>query len=53
MTIQYGACVLHAGDYTIRRMRIACWITKATETRAVQYLLLFHDGNGYGNAPQY
>jgi hypothetical protein len=33
----------------IWRMRIACWIPKATNTHD---LLLFHGNNGYANAPQ-
>ena len=38
----------------IQRMRIACWIPKATNThtRNTQYLLLFHCNNGCTNAPQ-
>jgi hypothetical protein len=35
-------------DNIIRRMRFACWITKATDA----HLLLFHGNNGYTNAPQ-
>ena len=27
---------------TMWRVRIACWIPKATSTRNIQYLLLFH-----------
>ena len=36
------------------RMRISCWIPKATNTHTevVQYSLLFHCDNGYKNAPQ-
>jgi len=43
---------------TIWRMRIACWITKATHTHThthtqnMQYLLLFYYNNGRTNAPQ-
>ena len=50
-------------DNIIRRMRIACWINKATDThththththtRNVQYLLHFHGDDGYGKALQY
>ena len=38
---------------TIQRMRIACWITKATDTH-LEYviLLLFRCNNGYVNVPQ-
>jgi len=35
---------------TIWRMRIACWIPKATDTHT--HLLLFYGNNGYANAPQ-
>jgi len=39
---------------TIWRMRIACRIAKATNTRTqvVQHSLLFHRNIGYMNAPQ-
>jgi hypothetical protein len=39
---------------TIRRMRIACWITKATNTHTqnMQYSLLFHCNNDCTNAQQ-
>jgi len=39
---------------TIRRMRITCWIPKATNThsRNMQYLLLFYCKNGCTNASQ-
>ena len=29
----------------IRRMRIACWVSKATDTHSECVLLLFHDNN--------
>jgi hypothetical protein len=32
----------------IRRMRVACWVTKPKNI----HLLLFHVNNGYANAPQ-
>jgi hypothetical protein len=38
---------------TIRRMRTACCIPKATHTHNMQYLLLCHYNDGYANAPQY
>ena len=39
---------------TIWRMRIACWIPKATNTHSEYVMLLiFHCNNGYTNAPQY
>jgi len=39
-----------------RLMRVACWITKITDTHSeyvIGLLLLFHGNNGYANAPQY
>jgi hypothetical protein len=38
---------------TIRLMRFACWITKATDMHS-EYLklLIFHGHNGYANVPQ-
>jgi len=40
-------------DNTTRRMSIACWITKATDTQS-EYVILtaFPANNGYANAPQ-
>ena len=40
------------GQVTIRRMRSACWITKATETHS-EYIILtaFLDNDVYANAP--
>ena len=38
---------------TVRRTRIACCVTKATETHSeyvISYLLLFHGNSGYANA---
>ena len=39
---------------TIWRMRVACWITKATNTHS-EYIILttYQCNNGYTNAPQY
>jgi hypothetical protein len=37
-------------DNIIRRMRIACWITKATHTHSEYVTLLFHGNIGYTNA---
>ena len=38
---------------TIWRMRVACWISKATHThKYVIYISHFHSNNGYVNAPQ-
>jgi hypothetical protein len=45
-------------QFLTRCMRIACWITKVTNTHThththnVRYLLLFHCNNGHANAPQ-
>jgi len=38
---------------TIWRMRIACWITKATDThtQSIKYLLLLHCNNKFANVP--
>ena len=48
-----GAAGQATDDNKIRRMRFACWITKATDTRRnMEYLLLFHCNSGYKNAPQ-
>ena len=38
---------------TIWRMRIACWVSKATNTQSEYVILiLFHYNNGRMNAPQ-
>jgi hypothetical protein len=38
-------------DNIIRRMRFACWITKAKNTRSEHVILIFYHGNnGYVNA---
>ena len=42
---------LERPQMTIRRMRIACWIPKATNIHS-EYLLLFHCNDDYTNAPQ-
>jgi hypothetical protein len=40
-------------DNIIRRMSIACWITKATGTRSEYVVLTFFNGSsGYANAPE-
>jgi hypothetical protein len=36
----------------IWRMRIACWLTKATHTQNMLYLLLFYCNNDCTNSPQ-
>jgi hypothetical protein len=37
---------------TIRRMRVAYWITKATDSHSEYVTLLLKGGSGYANAPQ-
>jgi hypothetical protein len=41
-----------ATDDAIWRMCIACWITTATDTQNMLYLLLFQGKSSYSNAPQ-
>jgi len=40
-----------ATDDDMWRMRIACWIHKATNTHSDYVILLFHYNNGCTNAP--
>ena len=35
-----------------RPMRVARWITQASDIQNMQYLLLFHGKSGYANAPR-
>jgi hypothetical protein len=50
---KYGGATQATVDNIIRRMRFACWITKATDTHSECIIfLLFHCKNGYANAPQ-
>ena len=49
---KYGSAGQATGDYTIRRMRFACWISKATDTHSECVILIFHGNNGYVNALQ-
>jgi hypothetical protein len=49
---KYGTVRQVTDDNIIRHMRIACWITKATDTHSEYVILLFHSNNGYANAPQ-
>ena len=52
---KYGTAGQATDDSIIRRMRSACWITKATNTHT-QYTLriVYKDGgNGYAKAPQF
>ena len=37
---------------SILRMRIACWITKATYAHSQYLILIFQINSGYANAPQ-
>jgi hypothetical protein len=50
---KYGTARQATDGNIIRRMRFACWITKATDTHS-EYVILtvLHDNNGYANAPQ-
>jgi hypothetical protein len=47
---KYGTARQATDDNIIRRMRFACWITKATHTH-ISYLLLLLGNSGYANAP--
>jgi hypothetical protein len=49
----YGRTRQATGANIIRRMRFACWVTKATGTHSEYVLLLFRGNSGYTNAPQY
>ena len=51
---KYGRVGQATDDNIIRRMRFACWITKATDTYSeyVTLLLVFHGNSGFVNAPQ-
>jgi hypothetical protein len=50
---KYGRARQATDDNIIRRMRFACWITKATDTHSEYVILIAFDGNsGYANAPQ-
>jgi hypothetical protein len=39
-------------DNVLRRMYIACWVTKATDIFSKYVILIFHDYICYKNAPQ-
>jgi hypothetical protein len=40
-------------DHIIKHMHLACWLTKATDTKSEYVnMLLFHGNNGYAKAPQ-
>ena len=47
---KYGTATQATDDNIIRRMRVACWITKATGTHSEYEILFFHRNNGYANA---
>jgi hypothetical protein len=50
---KYGRARQATDHNIIRRMRFACWITKATDTNSEYVILTFpHGNNGYANAPQ-
>jgi hypothetical protein len=42
---KYGRFGQATDDNIIRRMRFACWITKATDTHS-EYVILLHGKNG-------
>jgi hypothetical protein len=51
---KYGTARQATDDNTIRRMRFACWVTKATGTHSEYVVLIaFHSNNDYANAPQW
>jgi hypothetical protein len=50
---KYGRAREATDDNIIRRMRFACWVTKATDTHSEYVTLIaFPRNNGYANAPQ-
>jgi hypothetical protein len=52
---KYGGAREATWDNIIRRMRFACWISKATHThtrKCMYYLLLFHGKSVFANAPR-
>ena len=51
---KYGAVGQATDDNTIRRMRIACWTTKATDTYSEYVILIFlHYNNDSTNAANF
>jgi hypothetical protein len=51
---KYGTDRQATDDDIIRRIGIACCITKARDTHSeYEYFLLFHGNSAYANAPQY
>jgi hypothetical protein len=49
---KYGRARQATDGNIIRRMRFACWVTKATDTHSEYVILLLHGNSGYANAPQ-
>jgi hypothetical protein len=50
---KYGTARQATEDNIMRRMRITCWITKATDRHSEYVILIaFPGNNGYANAPQ-
>jgi hypothetical protein len=50
---KYGTAKRATDGNIIQRMRFACWITKATDTRSEYVILHFHGNSVYANAPQF
>jgi hypothetical protein len=51
---KHGTARQAADANIIRRMRFACWLTKATDTRSEYVIFIaFPQQNGYANASQY
>ena len=50
---KYGTAGQATDDITIRRMRLARWMTKATDTHSEYVILIvYHSNNDYAIAPQ-
>jgi hypothetical protein len=49
---KYGTARQATDDNIIRRMRFACWITKATDTHSEYVILLSQYNKAYANAPE-
>jgi len=52
--VNYSTAALVTDDHITRRMRFACWITKATitHTQNMSYLLVLHGENCHMKAPE-
>jgi hypothetical protein len=49
---KYGTARQATDDNIIRRMRFACWVTKATDTHSEYVILIaFHRNSSYARAP--